>query len=115
MSTQYTIKKVIKEELSNQLINRVVRRLKNIDELILQSTIWTSNYYKERLKDEDMLWFIETVIDGFYIDNISPIFEKWDEGELEPEMIITDDEEEELKEFFKTMYYDKIAEYYKNK
>jgi hypothetical protein len=111
-----TTRKLLREELSNQIINRVVRRLKNIDELILQSTIWTSNYYKERLKDEDMLWFIETVIDGFYIDNISPIFELWydDDGQLEPVMSITDDEEEELRMFFQDKYYDKIAEYYEN-
>jgi len=114
MSIQQIIRKVLKEEVDRKLINMVVRRLNDIDELILESTIWTFNYYKTRLKEKGIEWFIDSVIDGFYIDNISPIFENWDEGELEPEMIITDDEEEELREFFKTMYYDKIAEYYKN-
>jgi hypothetical protein len=115
MNIQQTIRKVLKEEVDRKLINMVVRRLSDIDELILESMTWTSLYYKERfLKEKGIEWFIDNVIDGFYIDNISPIFENWDEGELEPEMIITDDEEEELREFFKTMYYDKIAEYYKN-
>jgi hypothetical protein len=112
MSIQQTIRKVLKEEVDRKLINMVVRRLSDIDELILESITWTSLYYKDRLKEKGVEWYIDTVIDNFYTDYISPIFENWDEGEIK--ISITDDEEEELREFFKTMYYDKIAEYYKN-
>jgi hypothetical protein len=52
------------------------------------------------------------VIDGFYMDEISPIFEDWEDNL--PVMSITDDEEEEIRTFFETLYYDKIAEYYEN-
>jgi hypothetical protein len=114
MKIQENIRKVLREEVDKQLINKVVRRLKNIDDLILQSAEWTSDYYANRLKEEDIDWFIDTVIDGFYIDYVSPIFEDWDEGELEPDMSISDEEEEELREFFKTRYHDEIVKYYNN-
>jgi len=117
MNLQETIRKVLREEVDKQLINKVVRRLKNIDNLILKSAEWTSDYYATRLKEEDIDWFIDTVIDGFYIDYVSPIFESWndEDGQLEPDMSISYDEEEELREFFKTRYYDEIAKYYNNK
>jgi hypothetical protein len=116
MNIQQTIRKVLKEEVNKRHLNSIIRRLNNIDELIKHSTIWTFNYYKERLKEKGVDWFIETVIDGFYMDDISPIFEDWDDedGQLEPVMSITNDEEEELRTFFEKLYYDKIAEYYKN-
>ena len=113
MNIQQTIRKVLKEEVNKQLLNNIIRRLNNIDELIQQSTEWTFLYYKEKfLKDKGVDWFVETAIDGFYIDYISPIFEDWEDNL--PVMSITDDEEDEIRTFFETLYYDKIAEYYEN-
>ena len=112
MNIQQTIRKVLKEEVNRRLLNNIIRRLDNIDKLIQHSIIWTFNHYKKRLKEKGVDWFIVTVIDGFYMDEISPIFEDWEDNL--PIMSITDDEEEEIRTFFETLYYDKIAEYYEN-
>lgn len=112
MNIQQTIRKVLKEEVNRRLLNNIIRRLDNIDKLIQHSIIWTFNYYKEFLKEKGVYWFIVSVIDGFYMDEISPIFEDWEDNL--PVMTITDDEEEEIRTFFETLYYDKIAEYYEN-
>lgn len=113
MNIQQTIRKVLKEEVNKQLQNFIKRRLNNIDKFIQQTTEWTFYHYKEKfLKDKGVDWFIETVIDGFYIDYISPIF-----NYNISVMGITyeeEEEEEELRTFFKTLYYDKIEEYYEN-
>lgn len=110
MNIKKNIRKVLREEVNKQILTKIVRRLNNIDKLIFQSAEWTFNYYKEKLlKDKGVDWFIETVIDGFYIDYISPIF-----NYNISVMGITYEEEEELRTFFKTLYYDKIEEYYEN-
>jgi hypothetical protein len=52
MNIQQTIRKVLKEEVNRRLLNNIIRRLNNIDELIQHSIIWTFNNYKKFLKEK---------------------------------------------------------------
>ena len=112
--------KNLNENVDKRLIQKVVRRLYDIEENIHYTAEWTLNHTSASvLREAGVQWFVERVIDNFYIDCVSEIFERWNEdaedGELEIGIDISKKDEKDLKKFFEVRYYDEIAKYYNDK
>ena len=110
----------LNEEVDKRLIQKVVRRLYDIEDNIHYTAEWTLNHTSASvLRESGVQWFVERVIDNFYIDCVSEIFERWNEDaeddELEIGIDISKKDEKDLKKFFEVRYYDEIAKYYKDK
>jgi len=109
------IKKLIHEETNKEIIRPIFRRLKNIDKLIKDTAHFTLGYFGgKHFSDTTVDEFVDRVVHNFYIDYVSPIFEVWDEeGELQPDLIITTEEKQNIINYFKNHYYETIAKYYR--
>ena len=112
MNLQEAIKKVLKEEQEiNTLIRKIIRRI-DLDDAVDTLTRWSLIYYKFKLKEKGVKWFIDTVIYNVYIDVISPIFEEWDEHYDDPFLTISKKQEDQIQEFLVNRYSDFITKKY---
>jgi hypothetical protein len=103
-----TIRRILKEE-TEKLINKIVRRIPDLDDVVRKTTDWAMVHYDSRLDDVSDKWFVETVIFNVYIDEISPIFEKWDEHYDGPFFNISKSDEDNIQRFLAEHYFDVIS------
>lgn len=103
-----TIRRILKEE-TEKLINKIVRRIPDLDDVVRKTTDWAMVHYDSRLDDVSDKWFVETVIFNVYIDEISPIFEKWDENYDGPFFNISKSDEDNIQRFLAEHYFDVIS------
>lgn len=115
MNLKQTIRKVLNEDRTKSLLNKVLRRVTNLDRLVDIATDWCVSHISHSvLKKSGIQWFVERVIYNVYIDYVSPEFEYWgEEGELEePEIRITKEDEKNIIKVLERYYYDKIKKRY---
>jgi len=112
MNLQETIRKVLKEEELNKTLMLRIKRRVDLKRAINNAIDFFLSYYKDELKNRGVQWFVETVIYNVYIEDVSPIFEKWDEYTYEMDITISRKEENKIMEFLTKSYYDVIAKRY---
>ena len=103
------------DDRTKSLLNKVLRRVTNLDRLVDIATDWCVSHISHSvLKKAGIQWFVERVIYNVYIDYVSPEFEYWgEEGEFEePEIRITKEDEKNIIKVLERYYYDKIKKRY---
>ena len=115
MNLKQTIRKVLNEDRTKSLLNKVLRRVTNLDRIVDIATDWCVSHISHSvLKKAGIQWFVERVIYNVYIDYVSPEYEYWgEEGEFEePELRITKEDEKNITKVLERYYYDKIKKRY---
>jgi hypothetical protein len=99
---------------NKNIIYKVLRRLPNIDNRLDYHMKNILDYYPpNKIKQYGGLnWFIETLIYNIWLDDISEIFEIYDETQDIIEVPITSDEIDMIKNFIRTKFKDKIENTY---
>ena len=115
MNLKHTIRKVLNEDRTKSLLNKVLRRVNDLDRIVDITIDWCLNHINHSvLKKAGIQWFVERVIYSVYIDYVSTEYEYWgEEGEFEePELRITKEEKKNIIKVLERYYYDKIKKRY---
>lgn len=100
----------------DSLLLKVLRRVKDIDGLVDSIVTYTYNLYgKEKLKRLGFNNFSDTVIHYLWIDEISPIFEEYDDETESIDITISRMDVHDLKEKLKLAFNDKLLKFYNEK
>jgi len=115
MNLKQTIRKVLNEDRTKSLLNKVLRRVNNLDRIVDITIDWCLNHINHSvLKKAGIQWVVERVIYNVYIDYVSPKYEYWgEEGEFEePEIRITKEDKKNIIKGLERYYDDKIKKRY---
>jgi len=110
MNLREQIRRALNTEETKKLINKIVRRIPDLDDVVRRMTDWAMTHYEGRLNDVSDKWFVETVIYNVYVDTITPIFEGWDEYNDEISFELSNKEAKNILNFLTEHYFDVISE-----
>ena len=110
MNLREQIRRAINDEKTQKLIKKIIRRIPDLDDVVNKMTNWAMIHYSGRLDYVSDGWFVETVIYNVYINEITPIFEGWDEYNDEISFELSNKEVENILNFLTKHYFDVISE-----
>jgi hypothetical protein len=110
MNLREQIRRALNTEKTKKLINKIVRRIPDLDDVVRRTTEWAMVHYNSRLDDVSAKWFVKTVIYNVYIDKITPIFEGWDEYNDEISFELSNKDAENILNFLAEHYFDVISD-----